>query len=91
MAFYTEMISFILSTSSAKNNLIEYFRHDLVLSTSTPHEIKQSNPTQLHITQHHIIWHRIETENSRAAAEKASRGIQEDAKAPIGFIEVKIF
>lgn len=37
------------------------------------------------------MCHRIETENSRAAAEKASRGIQEDAKAPIGFIEVSHF
>jgi hypothetical protein len=31
----------------------------------------------------------IETEQSRATAEKASRGVSEDAKAPIGFIEVQ--
>jgi hypothetical protein len=32
--------------------------------------------------------YRIETENSRAAAAAASRGVAEDVKAPIGFIEV---
>jgi hypothetical protein len=31
----------------------------------------------------------IETEQSRATAEKASRGVSEDAKAPIGFVEVR--
>lgn len=31
---------------------------------------------------------RIETENSRAAAAAASRGVAEEVKAPIGFIEV---
>ena len=31
----------------------------------------------------------IETESSRQAAEKASRGLAEDVKAPIGFVEVK--
>lgn len=36
----------------------------------------------------YFILNRIETENSRAAAAAASRGVAEDVKEPIGFIEV---
>ena len=36
----------------------------------------------------YFVLHRIETENSRAAAAAASRGVAEDVKEPIGFIEV---
>ena len=49
----------------------------------------QHNSTLSNTTPHRTTQRRIETENSRAAAEKASRGIAEDAKAPIGFIEVR--
>lgn len=36
-----------------------------------------------------LLYGSIETENSRQAAENASKGLAEDVKAPIGFFEVK--
>lgn len=80
--FFVEYCYYVLIfLTSALYNRIQY--------QSTQHYITLSNITLHHTTPHRTTQRRIETENSRAAAEKASRGIAEDAKAPIGFIEVR--